>query len=175
MNEVGVEIVKTEETEKSGIKYLNINVSNSEVERNPDIVRIRADAGILEYVKSSGDLISRQAVLALAKEECDTAIIPYRKFVKGVNALPPVNPQEPKWIPVSERLPEDEDYVLVCYADGSIRTAYYYIDTEIYPSEFEDCCETGWYNYNEDFMYKQDVIAWMPLPKPYESQESEEV
>ena len=51
MSEVGVEIVKTEETEKSGIKYLNINVSNSEVERNPDIVRLCADAGILEYVK----------------------------------------------------------------------------------------------------------------------------
>jgi DNA-directed RNA polymerase subunit RPC12/RpoP len=51
MSEVGVEIVKTEETEKNGIKYLNINVSNSEVERNPDIVRLCADAGILEYVK----------------------------------------------------------------------------------------------------------------------------
>lgn len=51
MSEVGVEIVKTKETEKSGIKYLNINVSNSEVERNPDVVRLCADAGILEYVK----------------------------------------------------------------------------------------------------------------------------
>ena len=51
MNEVGVEIVKTEETEENEIKYLNINVSNSEVERNPDIVRLCADAGILEYVK----------------------------------------------------------------------------------------------------------------------------
>lgn len=50
MSEVGVEIVKTEETEKSGIKYLNINVSNSEVKRNPDIVRLCADEGILEYV-----------------------------------------------------------------------------------------------------------------------------
>lgn len=35
----------------------------------------------------------RQAVLALAKEECDTAIIPYRKFVKDINALPPATPQ----------------------------------------------------------------------------------
>lgn len=49
---VGVGIVKTEEVEESGIKYLNINVSDDEVERNPDIVRICADAGILEYVKS---------------------------------------------------------------------------------------------------------------------------
>ena len=51
MSEVGVEIVKTEETEENEIKYLNINVSNSEVERKPDIVRLCADAGILEYVK----------------------------------------------------------------------------------------------------------------------------
>ena len=55
MSEVGVEIVKTEETKESGIKYLNINVSNSEVERNPDRVRLCADAGILEYVKPKTD------------------------------------------------------------------------------------------------------------------------
>ena len=52
MSEVEVEIIKTEETKESGIKYLNINVANSEVERNPDIVRLCADAEILEYVKS---------------------------------------------------------------------------------------------------------------------------
>ena len=51
MNEVGVEIVKTDEAEKNGVTYLNINVSDSEVERNPDIVRLCADVGILEYVK----------------------------------------------------------------------------------------------------------------------------
>lgn len=51
MSEVGVEIVKTEEVEEKNIKYLNINVSNSEVERDPDIVRLCADVGILEYVK----------------------------------------------------------------------------------------------------------------------------
>ena len=36
------------------------------------------------------DCISREAVLALAKEECETAIIPYKRFIKGVNALPSV-------------------------------------------------------------------------------------
>ena len=50
-SEVGIEIVKTKEVEENGIKYLNINVSNSEVERNPDIVRLYSDAGMLEYVK----------------------------------------------------------------------------------------------------------------------------
>lgn len=96
----------------------------------------------------------------------------YREVVKS--AIEAVEQKPNKWIPVSERLPDDEDYVLVCYEDGHIRTAYYYIDTNIYPSEFEDCCETGWYNYNEDFMYKQDVIAWMPLPEPYKAEGGEE-
>lgn len=45
-----VEIVKTE-VDMKNIKYLNINVSNSEVERDPDIVRLCSDVGILEYVK----------------------------------------------------------------------------------------------------------------------------
>ena len=46
-----IDIIKTEETEGSGIKYFNINVSNSEVERNPDIVRLCSNAGNIEYVK----------------------------------------------------------------------------------------------------------------------------
>lgn len=78
--------------------------------------------------------------------------------------------EQTQWIPVSERLPNDEDYVLVCYSNGNIRTAYYYIDTSVYETEFEDLCETGWYNYNEDFMYDQDVIAWMPLPESYKAE-----
>lgn len=44
-------IITTEETKEDGIKYLNINVSNSEVERNPDRVRLCANVGIEEYVK----------------------------------------------------------------------------------------------------------------------------
>lgn len=51
MSKVGAEIIKTEETQENGVKYLNINVSNSKVERNPDIVRLCSDVGILEYMK----------------------------------------------------------------------------------------------------------------------------
>lgn len=59
MSEVGVEIVKTEETKEGRTKYFNINVSNSEVERNPDIVRLYSDAGTLEYVKPKADVVDR--------------------------------------------------------------------------------------------------------------------
>lgn len=127
MNEVGVEIVKTEETEESGIKYLNINVSNSEVERKPDIVRLCADAGILEYVKPSGDAISRQAVFDALYELCDTGETlienPWRDnphidvLVDAIEELPPVNPQEPKtghWImPVQDDGMSDPIYYQV--------------------------------------------------------------
>ena len=129
------------------------------------------------------DAISRQAVFDLMRSltrwcvrsedgKFNNVGLLYDDVMFGIDKLPSVNLQEPKWISVSERLPEDEDYVLVCYADGSIGTAYYYIDTESYPPEFRDCCETGWYNDDEDYIY-QDVIAWMPLPKPYELQKSE--
>ena len=124
------------------------------------------------------DAISRQAVLDYIHRILNQGTGKKKSFEfirKYVEKLLPINPQPKtgRWIPVSERLPNNDDYVLVCYEDGHIRTAYYYIDTIIYPSEFEDCCETGWYNYSETFMYKQDVIAWMPLPEPYKA-ESEE-
>lgn len=43
--------------------------------------------------KPCEDAVSKEAVIALAKEECDTAIIPYKRFVKNVSALPPVTPK----------------------------------------------------------------------------------
>lgn len=49
--EPSVEFVKTEESNDNGTKYLNINVSDDEVKRNPDIVRICSDVGMLEYMK----------------------------------------------------------------------------------------------------------------------------
>lgn len=49
--EPSVEILKTEESNDNGTKYLNINVSDAEVKRNPDIVRLCSDVGILEYAK----------------------------------------------------------------------------------------------------------------------------
>ena len=51
MSEVGVEIVETKELTENNTKYLNINVSDGEVKRNPDVVRLCSDVGILEYVR----------------------------------------------------------------------------------------------------------------------------
>lgn len=132
----------------------------------------------LKEQESCEDYISRKAAivqLSYNKIGNDDYEMIIQDDINTIKALPPVIPKpKTSWIPVSERLPKNEDYVLVCYEDGHIRTAYYYIDNNFYPSEFEDCCETGWYNYNEDFMYRQDVIAWMPLPPSYQGEEGSE-
>ena len=71
-----------------------------------------------------------------------------------LNYLSSVTPQEPRWIPVSERLPDIHNYsehYLVTLKNGEVHRAM--------------CTEMNgehWWNYNLD-----DVIAWMPLPQPY--------
>lgn len=62
-----------------------------------------------------------------------------------------------KWIPVSERLPEENITVI-----GTTK-----ID-DIYKTElYDDCGEKKWYaNGNFDV----PIIAWMPLPQPYKAE-----
>ena len=69
----------------------------------------------------------------------------------------------PMWIPVSERLPEEGEEVLVTTEWGSITIGERYSanDYSIYD---------GAVTADDD-----EIIAWMPLPEPYEPQESEEV
>lgn len=61
-----------------------------------------------------------------------------------------------KWIPVSERLPEKYAYTLWCASSGYVRSDYF-------NGEFwEDAKKLGY-----------EVIAWMPLPKPYKAEREE--
>ena len=72
------------------------------------------------------------------------------------------NPQKTEWIPVSERLPEIDEYVLV--ADGITM----YIG-------WIDSTDNKWRVDSEDsyFINEVDVIAWMPLPEPYKAKSKE--
>lgn len=67
-----------------------------------------------------------------------------------------ITSKQPRWIPCSERLPEREGWYLTSLGDKTYGGA----DVDMY-------CK-GWVKYGTH------VLAWMPLPEPYEESEDEE-
>lgn len=71
------------------------------------------------------------------------------------------------WIPCSERLPEDDEMVLVTDKDGMVYPEilwYGYAN----PDD-EKMCFHRWDDemYN---LYRVNAVAWMPLPEPYKGE-----
>lgn len=75
--------------------------------------------------------------------------------------LPSVTPQEPRWIPVSERLPEDEQEILFSTRTGRVHSGKYHDDGSANP----------WYSHRDKCRAWNNVVtAWMPLPQPYKAE-----
>lgn len=114
-------------------------------------------------------LISEQAVIDATCKVCGVVAKPsecmYKKGLFGgceeYKAIKAIPSTEPKWIPVSEKLPKESDGTVLITVNGKVKTGRY--------SEFSNT----WYKGDMCGVGGDDPIAWMPLPKPYESQESE--
>ena len=108
------------------------------------------------------DAISRQAMHIELEKWITYGEYKYSNATKylydRIDRLPPVK-QEPRWIPVSERLPEEKQAVLVwCPQYKNIYCAY--LEKE------------QWWIFGAFVqIVPNEVIAWMPLPTPYDSQE----
>ena len=153
------------------------------------------DNNMIEDVQSAYDYIMaiKMAIKALEQEPCEDAISRKQAIyvasgychpanvARELAKLPSVNPTKTGWIPMTTRpmteeerehyrewfdvdegmifdceLPEDGQEVLVSYG------GYVCVDTF--------CRDDGCYFEGVDI---DGVEAWMPLPKPYEPQESE--
>ena len=72
--------------------------------------------------------------------------------------------RESKWIPVSERLPEEDTYVLVTMM--SIGTNQRWVDKCKF---FKDEWYQGFLTIITERVAR--VLAWMPLPEPYKGEQ----
>lgn len=64
-----------------------------------------------------------------------------------------------RWIPVSERLPENEQEVLFSTKTGRVHLGRYHNDNSV----------NQWYSSLDKMRAWNNVVnAWMPLPEPYE-------
>lgn len=62
------------------------------------------------------------------------------------------------WIPVKERLPEDEQEILFSTKTGRVHSGKYH----------DDDSANQWYSHRDKCRAWNNVVnAWMPLPKPY--------
>lgn len=144
-----------------------------------DVLLYTEDYEAIDYAinslaqKPCEDCISRQALRQKLREHYDFFVNAYGGFnnlslndkfrvdeitncIAMVVNAPPVTPH-PRWIPVSERLPESDDDVLVVDDAGGLASV-----------------GIDWFDiYNGRWVNSQNVTAWMPLPKPYERGESD--
>jgi hypothetical protein len=108
------------------------------------------------------DTISREDALMCMTGEyiADMTCTPediISKHIQRLRSLPPVTPQETRWTPVSERLPIIGEDVLICDYDGDMYISYLHTD--------------GKWGYDYSGIKLKNIMAWMPLPTPYEPQE----
>ena len=128
---------------------------NNSINREIAIKAIEEDK-----INLTNPTIKAIAILAGNFEKAKVQVMTCDRHIKILKDLPSTQPK-PQWIPVTERLPENNpDYdILVTYAEIDEKRI---IPVTYGHGRWFDCI------YNRA-LNPTKVLAWMPLPKPYEA------
>ena len=125
------------------------------------------------------DLISRQAAIdamGQAKEQYFDRRVIIGKMQDVVNNLPSAQPEQ-RWIPCSERLPEEKDAGILKKLGTSKRSEYVLATVEVKGERMTVtvCTYDGEWDWNMKYAFPDyKIIAWMPFPEPYREERTEE-
>lgn len=175
----GLAFVSKTKDKHLALESLDMAIASLETDEAYDLEYelTKNDLGVDVHDNNVGniDCISRADAIGIIAVECsaEKLDIDYAKFLmlrRAIKALPTVTPQEPRWIPVNERLPEDSGEYLVSVIDEYNENQHYYKAVEV-----------AWFAHKKDYDIKESewrelgidekVIAWMPLPKAYKEVE----
>ncbi len=117
-----------------------------------------------EEVANKCDMPAEQSVVEQAEHHHHKCAAEHRQLAEWLRELKQLKEQR-RWIPCSERLPEDMQEVLVWfeyYRYGDYNCMY-----QTYG--FGYVCDGKWSSFINGETGWQDarIIAWMPLPEPY--------
>ena len=112
--------------------------------------------------KAEGDCISRQEALKICRRYWHPTFNP---IMEEIEKLPSVQPEQ-RWIPVTERLPENDNEVLITVWDAE--DDYVEVYKGFYQGHewWTQWCH-GCSKIKDEPCGENIVIAWMPLPEPY--------
>ena len=103
---------------------------------------------LVDVIENYIERIARISKLSIGESAILTDIKAHIELMPTIDA-------EPHWIPCNERLPEDDRSKVVTLANGNAEVGYY--------------SNGDWWCVGDKVtLENQTVIAWMPLPKPYE-------
>ena len=123
------------------------------------------------------DSISRQAAIDAVSETLKGVFVEYRDVAeKTIKKVPSAQPEQ-RWIPCSERLPEEKDAGILKKLGTSKRSEYVLATVEVKGERMTVtvCTYDGEWDWDMKYAFPDyKIIAWMPLPEPYREERTEE-